>query len=109
MTCAPGATDETKRLFERMAPGSVAVCIRRNHQVPDQDGCFVYYEGGIHSRANSPPTEQERIEYAIAAARRAIEKYPTIARGYLRTQEGLEPAGYVDTETWDVVFNPPDQ
>ncbi len=65
----------------------------------------VYYEGGIYSRpAERKPTEDERCEYALHAAGRATQDYPTRAMFVLPGWTGIEAAGEVDTATWQVTF-----
>ncbi len=65
----------------------------------------VYYEGGIYSRpADQEPTEDERREYALHAADRAAQDYPTRAMFVLPGWTGIEAADEVDTATWQVTF-----
>jgi len=87
---AEEASAEVRRAFSRLADGSVAVAKRRD------GGIWIYYEGGIYSRANRPPTEAERLEYAKSAAGRAAECYPTVAFFVLPSMDGLEVIGRVD-------------
>lgn len=102
--CGPDAPAETKRVFEHIIPGSIVVMITRyhDHLIREADGCFIYYEGGIYSRpATRKPTAEERKEYALIAAGRAKERYPTVARACI-SQKGLVSIGWVDTDTWAV-------
>jgi hypothetical protein len=80
--------------FRIPVPGSVAVA------VPGKNGGVdVYFEGGIYDRTGRPPTDQERDEYAICAAGRAVQHYPTRAKFHLPAVTGLVAAGHVDTTT----------
>lgn len=66
----------------------------------------VYYEGGVYTRPEHiPPNEQERISYAKIAAGRAWDNYPTVARLFTLAPRLWEQVGYVDTDTWEVVFD----
>lgn len=96
--------DKSKSMFSCAAPGSVFVAI--HHQVPgDQDGLYkVYYEGGIYSRKDRPPTPEEKLDYAKQAAGRASQNYPTVAKFYLIDLVNVDQIGHVDTDTWEVEF-----
>lgn len=99
----PEASDYVKSLFSQIVSGSVAVSIKC------EEYTLVYYEGGIYSRHNRPPTEQERIEYAKIAAGRAREHYPTVAFFAIpkENERDLKVSGYVDMSNspWEVVFS----
>lgn len=103
---APDAPVHVKKALEHIAHGSVIVAITRDHKIPHADGVWLYYEGGIFERQNRPPTLEERITYAKIAAGRAKERYPTTAKIYLPSQEGIVQTGYVDAYQWEVVFPP---
>lgn len=87
------ASEDVRRAFGRLVPGSVAVAKRR------ASGVWVYYEGGIYSRQGRAATEEERLEYARIAAGRAAEQYPTVAFFVLPTMDGLEVVGEVDVQS----------
>lgn len=76
VTLDKDAPKELQDLFSKIAPGSVAVAKQRGTNIN------IYYEGGIYTRKDSSrePTQEERNEYAIIAAGRAKENYPTIAK-----------------------------
>lgn len=101
---SPNASPKTIALLSFIAPGSVMVSITREHKVPDPKGAWVYFEGGIYSRnLQTPPTLEEKTEYARIAAGRASKNYPTVAKVYIPDAEtDLVPLGYVDTETGTV-------
>jgi len=99
-----GASEQVKRLFARMAPGSVAVAKRDG----STGKVWVYYEGGIYTRATPmncfrAATGQEREDYAKCAAGRAAERYPTTAFFVLDSMEGLEVVGEVDVDNFYAV------
>lgn len=102
---APDAPEETKKALAHIAPGSVIVAITREHrdQIPDPAGVWLYYEGGLYEREQREPTEQEKRDYAIRAAGRAAKRYPTTAKLYLPSMDGLVPIGFVDTSDWTVI------
>lgn len=65
----------------------------------------VHYEGGIYSRpAEREPTEDEQCEYALHAAGRVAQDYPTRAMFVLPDWAGIEAVGGVNTDTWHVTF-----
>ena len=79
--------------------GSVFVAIKKTN------GIWIYYEGGIYSRIpGEAPTQKLKVEYAIQAAGRAIQNYPTVAKFFLRDESDLVRVGEVDTKTWATTF-----
>lgn len=104
---APNAPDNVKQALSHIAPGSVIVAITREHrdQIPDPNGVWLYYEGGVvEGRGDRKPTQEERINYAIRAGGRAAKRYPTTAKLYLSSLDGLVPIGFVDTGDWSVTL-----
>ncbi|MBN1135854.1 MAG: hypothetical protein JXM73_04675 [Anaerolineae bacterium] len=87
--------------FQQLLPGSAAVALQRDPAGP----VYVYYEGGLYTRpAGQDATPEERRDYAVNAAGRAVEDYPTRAWFALPDWTGLQTVGYVDTERWWVYW-----
>jgi hypothetical protein len=90
------SNESANAAFRHVIAGSVIVAIPW-----DTTHTAYYYEGGIYDRQPStPPTRQQREEYAKIAAGRAKERYPTVARLVLPndSMDGMEVVGYVDTD-----------
>jgi hypothetical protein len=94
------ASEKTKILFSNIVPGSVVVA------QPDEMGATrVYYEGGLYSRSKredgsyAEPTDEERRQYAMIAAGRLTDRYPTVAFFVMHWENAydeLEEIGYAD-------------
>lgn len=99
------ASGATRRLFQSLLPGSVAVSNLASEGVSE---ALVYYEGGKYTRQGGvPATDDDRRSYAIIAAGRLVDRYPTTARFALLGKDAirdLKEVGYVDTHTWNVVI-----
>ena len=92
-------------LFAKIVPGSVCAAVNARGAT----GVEIYYEGGIYQRERGrPATVAERTEYAKIAAGRAKDQAPTMARFTIADWTWLDTVGSVDTDTWDVRFNPSD-
>lgn len=92
-----GAGKQIQALFAGMTSGSVAVLWE------SPSGAFwVYFEGGIYTRFNRPPTSEERHSYAIHAADRAVNNYPTVARAKIEPERVSELK-----EIGRVIYGPP--
>lgn len=101
---SPKASPLLKAMFAHIAPGSVAVLL---DTYPNSRS--VYYEGGIYTRPRDrKPTQKERKGYAVIAASRAVENYPTVAQFTLPQilEEELVTDGFVDTTDWTVELSP---
>ena len=95
---------DTTGYADIVAPGSVAVAIPATLQ--GNAGIWVYYEGGVYTRhPDMPPTHAQRVQYALSAAGRASNNYPTIARFFIAAGSVLAQIGEVDTDTWTVTFD----
>lgn len=91
------ASLETRNKFARIAHGSVAVAIHREIEIlgyPEIE-IWIYFEGDIYGRHNRLPTSEERRQYAIIAAGRAIDNYPTIAKFRIDDEDELTEIGFV--------------
>ena len=96
---SPGADLSTKTLFSMALKGSIYIAIKRI------SGIWIYYEGGIYTRqADQIPTQKEKIEYAVRAAGRAVQNYPTVAKFLVASESGLVRVGEVDTRIWETQF-----
>ena len=94
------ASERTKGLFINILPGSVVVA-RPN----DEGAAEVYYEGGLYDRPKQSdgtyrePSLEERQQYAMIAAGRLLQHYPTVATFAMywdNAYDELEEIGYVD-------------
>jgi hypothetical protein len=95
----PGANISTKALFSIAVKGSVFIAIKRINRI------WIYFEGGIYSRqADQVPTLKEKIDYAVLAAGRAIQDYPTVAKFLITDESDLVRVGEVDTNNWEAQF-----
>lgn len=98
---APDAQPDIQAACQRIMPGSVLVLIVRD-QTP-----AIYLEGGIYERSETrPPTRDERVNYAVRAAGREKDRYPTVARLFLphATPADFLQEGRIDTSTWLVTW-----
>ena len=94
------ASEKTKILFSNIIPGSVVVA------QPNEAGVTrVYYEGGLYSRSKKEdgtypePDAEQRRQYAMSAAGRLEQRYPTVAFFVMHWENAydeLEEIGYVD-------------
>ena len=95
----PGANISTKALFSIAVKGSVFIAIKRTN------GIWIYFEGGIYTRqADQTSTQEEKNEYAVRAAGRAIQNYPTVAKFLISNESDLVRVGEVDTRNWETRF-----
>lgn len=100
---APDAPELVRAAFAAILPGSIAVAVARDRAV------VVDYEGGLYTRPPAlPPSEAEQIEYALRAAGRAVQRYPTVARFSLPDWQPLRVVGSVDTQAWAVALRRPE-
>lgn len=90
---------EVRACFAKIAKGSVLIAVDR----PDgRPGKVVHFEGGIYRpNAHQPSTREEIKGYAIQAALRAMQNYPTIAKVFLEPEqaEWLVEIGSIDLKT----------
>ncbi len=99
------APEEIKFFFSKLVPGSVAVAKWKGEKIE------IHYEGGIYQRKNTDPTKEEREQYAITAAGRAKENYPTVAKFLILTSQAryLKIIGVVQMmwKPWTVLWIEP--
>lgn len=100
---APDAPELVRAAFAAILPGSIAVAVARNRAV------VVDFESGLCTRPSArPPSEAEQTEYALRAAGRAAQRYPTVARFSLPDWQPLRVVGAVDTQSWAVALRRPE-
>lgn len=96
------APKTVKDALARVVPGSVLVADEKSDG--KSDVVVVDFEGGVYTRKDRSPTQDEKNEYAKIAAGRSSSRYPTVARICLPSMEGLREIGSVNTETWEVTW-----
>lgn len=90
---AADASSATRQLFAQAVAGSVYVLSTSGAMsLP-----WLYYEGGVNQGRDPQrePTLAERVEYALLAAGRALQHYPTRAKVALLDRTGINVVGYV--------------
>jgi len=89
------ASERQRNMWRGLKSGTVVVKV----------GELLYYEGGLYTRGDREPSQEERVEYACHAAERGATKYRTRAVwGPQNGLDGLKVVGRVNPKKWQAQF-----